>query len=79
MAVHDPIALTPAQAFEQERMARFIDDTDDPETLRSIAKLLLQGWMTQKAATNWAIRQGPPGAPQRRSAASPMAHHPQGA
>ena len=57
MLTMDPIALTPAQAFEQERMARFINETNDVETLRSIAKLMLDGWMTQKAATNWAIRQ----------------------
>jgi hypothetical protein len=57
MAVLDPIRLTTAQQFEQERMARFIDETSDIETMRSIAKLLLQGWMTQKAATTWAIHQ----------------------
>jgi hypothetical protein len=57
MAVLDPIRLTTAQQFEQERMARFIDETSDIETMRSIAKLLLQGWMTQKAAATWAIHQ----------------------
>lgn len=70
----DPIALTPAQAFEQERMACFIDETDDVETLRSIAKLLLDGWMTQKAATNWAIRQAMPAPPQAPRATPPQAH-----
>jgi hypothetical protein len=36
---------------------RTIDGTSDPETLRSIAKMLVQAWMTQKAAASWAIRE----------------------
>jgi hypothetical protein len=34
-----------------------IDATADPAELRLVAKQLLQAWHTQKAATNWLIRQ----------------------
>ncbi len=54
----EKLALTPAQAFELERMSRAIDATTDPEALQSLCKQLLQAWHTQKAATAWAMRQG---------------------
>ena len=50
--------LTPAQAFEVERHSRLLDEITDAKTLRNMAKLLLQSWYAQKAATAWAIRQG---------------------
>jgi hypothetical protein len=50
--------LTPAQAFEVERHGRLLDEISDAPTLRNLAKLLLQSWYAQKAATAWAIRQG---------------------
>jgi hypothetical protein len=49
--------LTIAQQFELERMGRTIDGTSDVGELRKLAKLLLQAWQTQKAATQWMIRQ----------------------
>jgi len=52
-----PIELTLNQKFEIERFNRAIDTTADLGQLRDIAKQLLQAWHTQKAATNWAIRQ----------------------
>ncbi|MCS5705823.1 squalene/phytoene synthase family protein [Synechococcus sp. FGCU-3] len=52
-----PIELTLNQKFEIERFNRAIDTTADVDQLRDIAKQLLQAWHTQKAATNWAIRQ----------------------
>lgn len=52
-----PIALTVGQQFEIERFSRAIDATADADALRSIAKQLLQAWHTQKAATNWVMRQ----------------------
>jgi hypothetical protein len=52
-----PIELTLGQKFEIERFNRAIDTTADVAQLRDIAKQLLQAWHTQKAATNWAIRQ----------------------
>lgn len=54
----DPIALSMAAQFETERIGRLIDSTDDVGQLRRIATMMLQGWMTQKAASEWAIRQG---------------------
>lgn len=52
-----PIELTTGQQFEIERFSRAIDATVDPDQLRDLAKQLLKAWHTQKAATNWAIRQ----------------------
>jgi hypothetical protein len=52
-----PMELTLGQKFEIERFNRAIDTTADLAQLRDIAKQLLQAWHTQKAATNWAIRQ----------------------
>lgn len=52
-----PIVLTVGQQFEIERFSRAIDATADTDALRSIAKQLLQAWHTQKAATNWVMRQ----------------------
>ena len=50
--------LTTAQQFEIERHSRLLDDIEDAETLRNLAKLLLQSWYAQKAATAWVMRQG---------------------
>ena len=50
-------ALSLGQRFELERMNRAIDAEMDPSAVRGIAKQLLQAWQTQKAATNWVIRQ----------------------
>ena len=53
----EPIALTLGQQFEIERMSRAIDDTADLQALQGIAKQLLQAWHSQKAATQWVMRQ----------------------
>ena len=45
------------QQFEMERINRAIDSTADPEQLQNIAKQLLQAWQSQRAATDWVIRQ----------------------
>jgi len=52
-----PMELTTGQQFEIERLSRAIDATADPQQLRLLAKQLLHAWHTQKAATNWFIRQ----------------------
>ncbi len=52
-----PLALSLGQQFELERMSRAIDETADPEVLQGIAKQLLQAWQSQKAATQWVMRQ----------------------
>ena len=50
--------LSAAQAFAVERHSRLLDEVDDAETLRNLAKLLLRSWYAQKAATAWVMRQG---------------------
>jgi hypothetical protein len=53
----EPLALTLGQKFELERMSRAIDATADPQVLRGLAKQLLEAWHSQKAATQWVMRQ----------------------
>jgi hypothetical protein len=53
----EPLALSLGQQFELERMSRAIDETGDVTALRGIAKQLLQAWHSQKAATQWVMRQ----------------------
>jgi hypothetical protein len=55
--VSESISLSLGQQFELERMSRVIDDTHDPQTLQRLAKQLLQAWQSQKAATQWLMRQ----------------------
>ena len=51
------ISMSITQQFELERMNRAIDATADPHQLQMIAKQLLQAWQSQRAATDWVIRQ----------------------
>lgn len=63
-AMTEPLALSLGQQFELERMNRVIESTADVETLQDLAKQLLQAWQSQRAATQWVMRQqlkGPPG------------------
>ena len=53
----EPLALSLGQKFEIERMSRAIDSTVDTQALKGLAKQLLQAWQSQKAATQWVIRQ----------------------
>ncbi len=53
----EPLALSLGQKFEMERMSRAIDSTVDIQTLQGLAKQLLQAWHSQKAATQWIMRQ----------------------
>lgn len=53
----EPLALSLGQKFELERMNRAIDATGDAQELRGLAKQLLQAWHSQKAATQWVMRQ----------------------
>ena len=56
-AMHEPLALTLGQKFELERMNRAIDDMADLQALQGVAKQLLHAWQSQKAATQWVMRQ----------------------
>ena len=53
----EPLALSLGQKFELERMSRAIDATGDAQALKGLAKQLLQAWHSQKAATQWVMRQ----------------------
>jgi hypothetical protein len=53
----EPLTLSLGQQFELERMSRVIDATADAHALRDLAKQLLQAWHSQKAATQWVMRQ----------------------
>jgi len=57
LPMSEPLALTLSQKFEVERMNRAIDSTVDINTLQGLAKQLLQAWHSQKAATQWVMRQ----------------------
>ena len=80
----EPLALTLGQKFELERMSRAIDATTDPQVLRGLAKQLLEAWHSQKAATQWVMRQhlgapprlaSSPGDPAADSAPTPRPVH----
>lgn len=60
--------LTDSQRFEQERMLRAIDKTTDIEVLREVAKQYVRGFMVQRAAANWLIRQNMTPIPDYRPA-----------
>lgn len=49
--------LSTSQQFELERMRRTIDATTDPAALRELCRQLLHAWHSQKAATQWVMRQ----------------------
>ena len=53
----EPLSLSLGQQFELERMNRAIDSTAALQTLQGLAKQLLQAWHSQKAATQWVMRQ----------------------
>lgn len=53
----DKIELSFSQRFEMEKLTRAIDNTADLNQLQTIAKQLLEAWHTQRAATEWVIRQ----------------------
>ena len=54
------IQLTTEQHFQIEQFNRVLETTQDPDQLRQLARQLMQAWQTQKAATCWLLRQGPP-------------------
>jgi hypothetical protein len=60
----NPIKLSMSQSFEKERFGRAIDESKSIEDLRKIAKLLLDGWFTQRAATQWMMKKALSSAPE---------------
>ena len=57
LPMSEPLSLSLGQKFEMERMSRAIDSTVDIQALQGLAKQLLQAWHSQKAATQWIMRQ----------------------
>ena len=53
----EPITMSLGQKFEIEKMSRNIDNTQDVQKLRDLAKHLLVAWKQQQAAAAWAFRQ----------------------
>lgn len=53
----NPLELSIAQSFEKERFTRAIEDSKDIKEIKEIAKTLLNGWFTQRAATQWILRE----------------------
>lgn len=53
----NPLELSLSDSFNKERFTRAINESNDVVELRKIATVLLQGWLTQKAATQWVIKQ----------------------
>jgi hypothetical protein len=64
LPMSEPLSLSLGQQFELERMSRAIEATTDLETLQGLAKQLLQAWHSQKAATQWVMRQQLGSSPQ---------------
>jgi hypothetical protein len=56
--------LSLSQKFELERMKRTIDECQDVEALRRLAKQLVSAWASQKAASEHFMRQAMGSAPQ---------------
>jgi hypothetical protein len=55
--MQESIAMSMTQCFEVERMNRAIEATADPAQLQMLAKQLLHAWQSQRAATQWVMRQ----------------------
>ena len=55
--MQESISMSMTQRFEVERMNRAIEATADPVQLQMLAKQLLQAWQSQRAATQWVMRQ----------------------
>ena len=53
----DLIELPADLAFTRENLRRNIEREPNPEALRRIAMVLLEGYFGQRAATLWALRQ----------------------
>ena len=60
----DPLSLSVSEQFEKERFTRIIDDTYNRSDLKKVATMLLEAWITQKAATRWALQQSLPARPR---------------
>lgn len=53
----NPLELSLSDSFNRERFTRIINESSDVKELRQIAVLLLGSWLTQKAATQWILKE----------------------
>lgn len=53
----NPLELSLSQSFEKERFLRVIEESNDVRELREISKVLLNGWFTQRAASQWIMKE----------------------
>lgn len=53
----DSLELSMSQRFELEQQLRAIDTCSDIDELKSLTKQLCSALASQKAATNWVIKQ----------------------
>lgn len=49
--------LSLSEKFDQQRFLRLIDECNDIDQMRQIAKSLLGGWYAQRAASKWFMKQ----------------------
>lgn len=54
---HEAFELSLSESFSQQQFLRSIEECSSVEQLREIAKTLLSGWYSQRAATKWVMRQ----------------------
>lgn len=52
-----PLELSMPAKFELERLGRLIDSLTSMDDLKKMSRELLLAWHTQKAATEWMMRQ----------------------
>lgn len=55
--MQNPLELSLNQSFEKERFGRAIEESSDLKEVKEIAKVLLNGWFTQRAATQWVLKE----------------------
>lgn len=54
---HEAFELSLTEKFSQQQMLRSIEECSSVDQLREIARLLLTGWYSQRAATKWVMKQ----------------------
>lgn len=53
----NPLELSLSQSFEKERFGRAIEESTDLKEVKEIARVLLNGWFSQRAATQWVLKE----------------------
>lgn len=57
LSMANPLELSLSDSFNRERFTRIINESSDVKELRQVAVLLLGSWLTQKAATQWILKE----------------------